>query len=636
MRSRALSAPAFPPRPRLRPRWLPGLLGGGCLRLLAALPAWCPVLADEPFLLPCTDLASRQENVEGDFSGVSAGSSVPFDPAGEECDPEEETLFLPPGASGDAENAEGAEDGAGGDGHGGGHASLSLSRTPSTPLRRIVRHRASHGAWSHVVELRGDSLTRRRLTWEQPRAAGPAWRVTVGDMTDTVLRLWPRGLPRRTLPAGWTPARGTPEAPQPWSTSLPQGLGAGLVHGDGSAYAVRLWNPVTARGDRPWDPAWDLHHEGAGANLPLFRAASDDAPWRLHLHASATRITRSAAPDTSARRFGESGGGAPFSVPPAPRTAMPFGERMLATELRSPARGLVLTAALSENDRAGPAGRGGLLGVVLHTRFGSAARGSRHAGALDLDLTARQRSAGWMSAWDPALTVALLDEHWDELFEGLDGFDASDTAPEPAAEEGPARPAPPAWGAGEVHAGGRWTAPPAGVAIASFPTRLTLEYRRAWHPRAGTARRSVRGTTEWRLEDARFVVTGTQRVSRTQTGARSVYRFAQAETRLRRFPRVRITAWRAWNGTGPLRTGFFLGADPSWNLARATLTLSPGLRTEVKTTAARETWATRASLGLRVRSRPWIFDAAADTPLPPGAGATHGRITLTVTRSVTQ
>src|SRR5690606_3146143 len=105
-------------------------------------------------------------------------------------------------------------------------------------------------------------------------------------------------------------------------------------------------------------------------------------PWRLSLHASATRVSR-------------------------PDGERPLSERVLAAELQSPARGLELITAVSENDRARTeaAGRGALLGVVLRARPGKVSRSAApRAGSLTLEATARQRSADWASAWDPALT----------------------------------------------------------------------------------------------------------------------------------------------------------------------------------------------------------------------------------------
>src|SRR5690606_12898751 len=139
---------------------------------------------------------------------------------------------------------------------GSGHTSFTLSRASSSGFRSIVRHRAAHGAWSHAVELRGDSLTRRRLVWHRQHGDGPAWRVAVGDMADSALRPRRRGLPRRAWPTGWMPARGMPESPELWRATVPHGFGAGVFEDGWSAYALRVWNPVMTPGDRPWDPAW--------------------------------------------------------------------------------------------------------------------------------------------------------------------------------------------------------------------------------------------------------------------------------------------------------------------------------------------------------------------------------------------
>lgn len=668
----------------------------------------CAATADEPGPVPCADLARHAERVEGDFSGVSAGAAGLLDPAGEECDPEEDALFSRSKTSGDAGPGEAFEDAArgdaweeadgraGGDGRGGrggrvgevdpdatapaggrtAFTAVMVSGAASTGFRRILRHRAAQGDWSHAVEWRGDSLTRRRLVWHRRAAGGPAWRVAVGDMTDTALRLWPRGIPRRALPAGWTPARGMPEAPEAWSAPVPQGVAAGLFHTGGSVYAVRVWNPVATAGDRPWDPAWDLHLEGASVLLPLFRPddAGHASPWRLLLHASATRIVR------GPEQVSPVGAMSPDAALPSARAAstgpgtgaQPLAERLWATELSSPARGLTLTAALTENDRVrpGPAARGGLLGVVLRagTARTATGRSRRRAAALDLELTARQRSAGWVSAWDPALTASLLEElrkgaaaapdvppgaghpggagasedperleGWIEEGEAAGGGEAAGS---PAAAE--ARPSAPAWGAGEVRAGGRWTAPrsdtdrryaPAGT----LPSGLSLELWRAWNPWVGTARQGVRGAAEWRLEEARLTLGATQRGTRAASGTRSVYRFMQADARMTRFPHARFTTWRAWNAEGPVRTGLFLGAAPSWTVARTTWTVAPGLRLELNTATVPEEWTTQARLGVRVRRRTWALEALADAPLRPrGPDLTRGRIALSATRSVTR
>jgi len=311
----------------------------------------------------------------------------------------------------------------------------------------------------------------------------------------------------------------------------------------------------------------------------------------------------------------------------------PLSERMLATELLSPARGLALTAAVSENDRAppGPAGRGVMLGAAFRTRLSgrTSRRGAaRRAGALTLDATVRQRSADWTSAWDPALTVALLEqreESWgEERREQGDGTASPET---PEADARLAHSA--AWGAGEVRIGGRWTAaralrssqaPPAdreGLFASSVPrpSGLALELWRTWNPPAGTARQGVRGTADWRLDETRLTVTATQRRSRAASGARSLYRFAQVDARLTRFPRARATAWRAWNAAGPLRTGLFLGAEPAWRLSRVAVTATPGLKLEVKTASTPEAWSARATAGIRMRAGAWTLEADADAPV---------------------
>ncbi len=658
-------------RARMRPHLLPVPASG----VLALLSAWACAADEIP--VPCADLALHAERSDGDFSGVNAGAAGLLDPAGEECDPEEEALFSRPETSGDSGRGEApgdappgdardrrdgsdGRDDAGDGNHPTAFTAVTLSRTAAGGVRRILRHRAAQGDWSHAVEWRGDSLTRRRLAWQRRGPHGPSWRVAAGDMTDTALRLWPRDLPRRALPAGWTPARGMPEAPEPWSASVPQGVAAGLFHADWSVYALRIWNPVATAGDRPWDPAWDLHHEGASILVPLFRTDGEGGAgrWRLLMHASTTRIVRSPEhavpvgtpfPDEAL----SSAAAADSRVTGA--GAQPLAERLWATELTSPARGLALTAALTENDRVrpGPVGRGGLLGVVLRART-AGGRSRRRAGAFAVEVTARQRSAGWVSAWDPALTGALLEELREDAPAG-DGTPVAGTSggpggvpgagdPEPTGGPGAAgpRPAPPAWGAGEVRAGGRWTAPrsdtdPRFASLWTPPSGLSLELWRAWNPWAGTARQGVRGAVAWRREEARVTLAGTQRVTRAATGTRSVYRFAQADARMTRFPNARLTAWRAWNGAGPVRTGIFLGAEPAWAIARTTLTASPGLTLEMNTATVPEEWMTRARLGLRLRHRAWTCEVLADAPFRPrGPDPADGRLMLSVTRSVTR
>ena len=44
-------------------------------------------------------------------------------------------------------------------------ASFSVSRTPSSPMKSVLRHHARANGWNTQFELRGDSLTRRQLAW---------------------------------------------------------------------------------------------------------------------------------------------------------------------------------------------------------------------------------------------------------------------------------------------------------------------------------------------------------------------------------------------------------------------------------------------------------------------------------------
>src|SRR5690606_33588460 len=125
------------------------------------------------------------------------------------------------------------------------------------------------------------------------------WTIAAGDLVRDDMPVWPRGLPRRPLPAGWSAARGTPEKPQDFAAPLPQGVGAALIvppaRDDGerdarerglAAYALRAWNPVDAGGAPPWRAAWNLRHAAAGAEVSL--------PWTAGLHVAETRVARGA------------------------------------------------------------------------------------------------------------------------------------------------------------------------------------------------------------------------------------------------------------------------------------------------------------------------------------------------------
>ena len=85
--------------------------------------------------------------------------------------------------------------------HQSSRASLAMTQTPGSPMKSTLRHRAESKGWSHLIELREDSLTRRQLDWR-----GNGWHLVAGDMTDTTMPLMPLWLPHRSLPYGWEAA----------------------------------------------------------------------------------------------------------------------------------------------------------------------------------------------------------------------------------------------------------------------------------------------------------------------------------------------------------------------------------------------------------------------------------------------
>lgn len=489
--------------------------------------------------------------------------------------------------------------------------------------RTVLRQSGAEGGFSHAVEVRGDTLARRRLAWDQrdARPTGargrPGWRLAGGDMTDTALRLWPRALPRRTLPAGWRPARGTRENPMMASAPVPQGFAAG-VFGEGfSAYALRAVNPVTRTGETPWARAFLLRHDVAGASLALrgFREdpathatahATEDRPWRLSVHASHTRLARpapragtGAATDTAAL----------FSVANIPGDeGQALSERVFAAELASPRRGVELVAALSENDRAisgstKTAPRGGLFGAVLRTRLTRP-----RTGRFDLDLTVRGRSAGWASAWDPALTAAQLDER----------FGARNDAPQDAAPRG-------VLGAGESRSALEWSGRTGAADVR--PAGARLETWRAWNPEAATTRQGTRLDVQWRLDEARLILTALRRVRETAS-ARTAAHAVRADGAQTVFPRARLTAWRNWNADGSRDAGLGLGAEPTWRpslfpVGTLAVTVAPAFRGEWTRErprpdghAAPETIKALSEVAVRLRSPSgWSLDGAAEAPL---------------------
>jgi hypothetical protein len=396
--------------------------------------------------------------------------------------------------------------------------------------------------------------------------------LLAGDLTDTALPQWPRSLPRRTLPAGWKAARGTPESPQTFTSALPQGFAAGILAPGWKAYALRSWNPVETGREPPWHEPWNLRHFAAGTSVSL--------PWIATLHASETRVSR------------DDGAGGADSL----------SERLFAAGLASPGGGVDLIAARAESDRAGKSGW--LLGTDLRRRFAS-------AGNAMLEFTARQRDDGWASAWDPAWSAAAdakdtSDRDWgagEARFAGRVPFTEKSAESPGSARRKRSR---------EI----------------GF---VRAETWRAWNPAAGTERQGVRGALGWRSEDARFELSGTHRTTRAASGSVSLYRYLEAETRLENFPRWRVSAWRAWNHDGALRAGGFIGAEPAWGSLR----LQSGLRLEADQRNIADGLEGIASLGLRWRpGSGWNLDMAGGLPCWPAwdAGAARWRVGVTMGR----
>jgi hypothetical protein len=507
---------------------------------------------------PCADslgFEGMEEGLVGRAFGYASGTGLV---AGEDCDPDEALLFQRiPSQERTKESR---------------HTSFSLSRNSGKPIQSMLRNRATHGEWDHRLEIDGDTLSRFQLGWR-----GHGWRMIAGDLVDENMLLWPRQLPRRTLPRGWQPARGTPENPQSFSPARPQGLAAGVSQPGWSAYALRTWNPVESGTEPPWHAAWELRHIAAGAALSPFAL-----PWTLALHASETRVTR------GTRLAGDS-----------------MSESLLAASLASPDGGLDVIIARSESDPRRKAGW--MIGAELQHEL---TRESFVVPGMTLNLTMRQRSADWASAWDPA----------------VDDDDEEDSTDRD-------------WGAGEVRMEGRvpfYQSAHDDLLRDGKRRReqsfLHGELWRAWNPAAGTERQGARGTFGWRTHGswmrapqfpgARFEMTATHRTSRAASGSVSLYRYVEAETRLESFPRWRASVWRAWNREGPQRAGMLLGAEPAWKTSRGSVALSPGLRLEVKEDEDGEDELEGAAL-LGLRWRPgfgWSLDASASLPCwPPAA-----------------
>jgi hypothetical protein len=308
-------------------------------------------------------------------------------------------------------------------------------------------------------------------------------------------------------------------------------------------------------------------------------------PLHLVLHASQTQIAR-----RSVDLIKETGGEDALS------------EHMLVTEISSRRHGAGLVMAWSHNQW--PRTRGALWGLDLTRRFKT----------FTFDGTARQRSAGWYSAWDPATPVVSREDLSTMTFDN-EMSDAQSL-----------------WGgAGEVLASGRWARGEAyqreDEARSMCPDRGSTTLWRAWNPRAGTARQGVRAGMGWTHNDMRIDLSATHRTSTAATGAVSLYRFARADAHLANFPHAHVATWRAWNAEGPTRSGIFVGAAPRWTLnawvfggPAPSLTLEPGVHLEVD---ARNALTARASAGIDLqRGKDWRLKAEAHLPWPESASVT--------------
>jgi hypothetical protein len=322
------------------------------------------------------------------------------------------------------------------------------------------------------------------------------------------------------------------------------------------------------------------------------RATPETVPLHIALHASQTQISRH-----TVDLIKEAGSEDALS------------EQLFSTEISSRRHGAGMVVAWSQNQW--PTTRGALWGLDL----------TRRVETFTLEVTARQRSAGWYSAWDPATPVVSREDLGTMTFD--DGM--GDALP--------------VWGgAGEVRASGRWARREAyqieGEAQSWRPDRGLATLWRAWNPRVGTARHGMRAGMGWTHDDFRIALSATHRTSTAATGAVSLYRFARADARLSTFPQAHMATWRAWNAEGPTRTGIFLGAAPRWTLnawgfggPAPSVTLEPGVHLEVD---ARDALTARASGGLELqRGRDWRLRAEAHLPWPE-SGSVTWRVTVSV------
>ncbi len=233
-------------------------------------------------------------------------------------------------------------------------ASFSVAQKPGSAIQSIARHQAQGNGWNSRVEFRNDSLARKQLSWTSPSTSSGTWRVLAGDMNDPAMPIWPRWLPRRALPIGWS---ATPESDELISTtSIPQGLGAGVSTDNWKAYAVSAWDPVQGSGVPPWEKPWELHQFTAGVMTVL--------PWFASLQLSETRITRNGQDSVA--------------------------DQLVAAGLTSPQQRLALNGAWSSSRQNQDGGYA--LGAKWTQPFVNSGQ---------LQITLRQRSNDWISVWDP-------------------------------------------------------------------------------------------------------------------------------------------------------------------------------------------------------------------------------------------
>lgn len=493
---------------------------------------------------PCADSAE----VASDFWREDAWDAPSFEP----CDVEDALLFAADEGSAPGERsgrppprrAERPSE----------RASFALERTAGSGLVSTTRHQARRDGWSHRLEIRGEpgaaAFSRREIAWR-----GADWKLIGGDLVDSDLAPWPRGLPRRALPSGWRAARGTGASTRGFDPEFAlaaprlQGAAAGVSGRRWSAYALRAWNPVETGREPAWSPPWTLSHAAAGVSLDAASgtgAARNGTLGDVSLFLSETRLAR----------------GDSDSLP----------ERLAAVRLASPEGDWALLAALLETRAADPAWA---VGVEGRHRF-PAPRAVRGSGRVDFLL--RQRGATWTSAWDPAV-------------------------PKVSGGSGDAKSAGGPWGAGEYRL--------ASATRFSEDLALTAEHRRAWNPGARTGRSAWRGGIARRLDAFRIEGGGIWRATRAASGNVSLHRALEVEGTVLENPGWRARAWRAWNAEGPTNTGLFVGMEPDLGAAR--LRMGGDLR--IARVGGRDRFEGTASGGLAwAFARGWSLEADALLP----------------------